>query len=214
MGGVEENRLSNPTCRVCGQTIVGGLLYLCPACETPHHADCWKYAGGCSVFGCLQSSALQEVGGNRPERRYSTAQQLLLVSLWIPALACLFIGFAFTMEVPVIAILAFVCSHSFFRKGWQGVIRPLCVEMPVFGTMFCFAMGVTTSMAALLAFIAAITTGLPQSFLIILALSLFAGFMGRETKALFHDLADNKEALPAAQQPVITGKSPPPPEEG
>jgi len=25
---------------------------LCPRCETPHHSECWDYAGGCAIFGC------------------------------------------------------------------------------------------------------------------------------------------------------------------
>ena len=24
----------------------------CSLCRTPHHRDCWRYAGHCSVFGC------------------------------------------------------------------------------------------------------------------------------------------------------------------
>ena len=26
--------------------------FLCPGCRTPHHAECWKYSGGCGVFAC------------------------------------------------------------------------------------------------------------------------------------------------------------------
>lgn len=25
---------------------------VCPVCETPHHEECWRDNGGCSVFGC------------------------------------------------------------------------------------------------------------------------------------------------------------------
>ena len=27
-------------------------MRICERCETPHHADCWDYAGGCALFGC------------------------------------------------------------------------------------------------------------------------------------------------------------------
>jgi len=30
----------------------GSTALFCPACGTPHHADCYEENGGCSVFGC------------------------------------------------------------------------------------------------------------------------------------------------------------------
>jgi hypothetical protein len=38
-------------CQVCGEEIVEELVH-CRRCQTPHHADCWEYFGGCSTFGC------------------------------------------------------------------------------------------------------------------------------------------------------------------
>jgi hypothetical protein len=38
------------TCPVCGHAVEGGMN--CPRCGTPHHADCWKYFGGCAIYGC------------------------------------------------------------------------------------------------------------------------------------------------------------------
>jgi hypothetical protein len=38
-------------CGVCGEAIVGERT-LCARCSTPHHSDCWRYAGGCTVFAC------------------------------------------------------------------------------------------------------------------------------------------------------------------
>jgi hypothetical protein len=38
-------------CRVCGESIESDLVF-CRRCKTPHHRDCWQYAGQCSVFGC------------------------------------------------------------------------------------------------------------------------------------------------------------------
>jgi hypothetical protein len=37
-------------CPVCGHPVEGGRT--CPRCATPHHEDCWKYFGGCSIYGC------------------------------------------------------------------------------------------------------------------------------------------------------------------
>jgi Interferon-induced transmembrane protein/GYF domain 2/Prokaryotic RING finger family 1 len=39
-------------CPYCRETIAAGDLYRCPACEAPHHADCWRENNGCTVFGC------------------------------------------------------------------------------------------------------------------------------------------------------------------
>lgn len=39
------------TCPVCGQAVADEALP-CPTCRTPHHLDCWKYFGGCAIFGC------------------------------------------------------------------------------------------------------------------------------------------------------------------
>ena len=38
-------------CQVCGSEL-GGNVVKCRRCGTPHHADCWKYTGRCSTFGC------------------------------------------------------------------------------------------------------------------------------------------------------------------
>ena len=38
-------------CRVCGEGI-GETPLRCGRCATPHHRECWEYAGKCSIFGC------------------------------------------------------------------------------------------------------------------------------------------------------------------
>ena len=38
-------------CRVCGSSLDGRLV-TCARCRTPHHEQCWRYAGLCSTFGC------------------------------------------------------------------------------------------------------------------------------------------------------------------
>lgn len=49
-------------CPVCGNGL-GGVLCACPRCETPHHQECWDWAGGCAIFGCASLPAVV------PERR-------------------------------------------------------------------------------------------------------------------------------------------------
>ena len=38
-----------PVCRTGG--VRRGLVW-CGRCLTPHHEDCWRYAGKCALFGC------------------------------------------------------------------------------------------------------------------------------------------------------------------
>lgn len=38
-------------CRVCGSALALPVVR-CPACDTPHHKDCWEYNRGCSIYGC------------------------------------------------------------------------------------------------------------------------------------------------------------------
>ncbi len=33
----------------------------CPSCETPHHHDCWQYAGGCARYGCSGGVTVEAV---------------------------------------------------------------------------------------------------------------------------------------------------------
>lgn len=45
-------RLAGGRCAACGST--GGPTHwvACPTCEAAHHADCWDYVEGCSIYGC------------------------------------------------------------------------------------------------------------------------------------------------------------------
>lgn len=42
---------SNARCPVCGARF-GAALTTCRECRTPHHHECWVYAGGCSTYAC------------------------------------------------------------------------------------------------------------------------------------------------------------------
>ncbi len=35
-------------------------LSICPRCSTPHHTDCWEYAGGCAIYGCRESACQKD----------------------------------------------------------------------------------------------------------------------------------------------------------
>ena len=41
-----------PLCKVCGVVIEDEPRTICARCKAPHHADCWEFIGGCSIFGC------------------------------------------------------------------------------------------------------------------------------------------------------------------
>lgn len=37
----------------------GDAVVVCPACGTPHHADCWNENGGCTTYACQQGPSYQ-----------------------------------------------------------------------------------------------------------------------------------------------------------
>lgn len=47
----EMQTLAGGECPVCG-TAMREFVIRCEACRTPHHQECWEYAGKCSTFGC------------------------------------------------------------------------------------------------------------------------------------------------------------------
>lgn len=53
---VWEEPSSAGRCPVCASAFQG-LTARCAKCATPHHRECWDYAGGCSTYAC---------GGTRP----------------------------------------------------------------------------------------------------------------------------------------------------
>lgn len=48
---LKVDRAVTGECPVCGGPFEGALRN-CPACATPHHADCWAYFGGCAIYAC------------------------------------------------------------------------------------------------------------------------------------------------------------------
>jgi hypothetical protein len=39
-------------CLVCGEGLRSEPV-TCRRCHTPHHSECWDYAGGCVTFACV-----------------------------------------------------------------------------------------------------------------------------------------------------------------
>lgn len=51
LDGQVAQPLGQVVCQICGEEIRDDLVF-CRRCKTPHHRDCWLYAGRCSVFAC------------------------------------------------------------------------------------------------------------------------------------------------------------------
>jgi len=49
-------------CQICWESL-GADHVICRTCKTPHHRDCWTYAGCCSVFACRDTRYLIPVAG-------------------------------------------------------------------------------------------------------------------------------------------------------
>ncbi|MCB9920567.1 MAG: hypothetical protein H6822_00205 [Planctomycetaceae bacterium] len=52
----QATTLEHVICKVCGEEIAGHEMVYCQRCKTPHHSDCWQYAGSCSVYGCQEKN--------------------------------------------------------------------------------------------------------------------------------------------------------------
>lgn len=46
--------IENANCRICGEEMQHEIV-VCRRCQTPHHRDCWEYAGGCATYGCRET---------------------------------------------------------------------------------------------------------------------------------------------------------------
>lgn len=81
-------------CRVCGSPLADPITH-CPACETPHHQDCWEYNRGCSIFGC--SPAIRIEARPEPESTALVIADPVVVDARLQwrktAAACLAAGF-------------------------------------------------------------------------------------------------------------------------
>lgn len=58
-GAADEADTGVPICKVCGESVTHQVREVaCSLCGAPHHADCWDFNGGCSVFGCSGKRAV------------------------------------------------------------------------------------------------------------------------------------------------------------
>ncbi|HLY75086.1 MAG TPA: RING finger protein [Planctomycetota bacterium] len=46
-----HSTIDGGACLICGSPLERRIVR-CARCRTPHHLDCWKYNGRCSIFGC------------------------------------------------------------------------------------------------------------------------------------------------------------------
>jgi hypothetical protein len=51
---VSQPSLAESLCQICGASLGQGAVVYCRSCATPHHEDCWGYAGECSTFACKE----------------------------------------------------------------------------------------------------------------------------------------------------------------
>jgi TM2 domain-containing membrane protein YozV len=48
--------MSGPVCPYCRTPIESEAeAWVCAACSTPHHRECWEENAGCTVFGCAEA---------------------------------------------------------------------------------------------------------------------------------------------------------------
>lgn len=43
---------ADAVCKICGDPLDLEEIVYCRVCDTPHHRECWRYFGGCSVYAC------------------------------------------------------------------------------------------------------------------------------------------------------------------
>jgi hypothetical protein len=129
-------------CPVCGQALAPEP-WRCSVCETPHHADCAEYFGGCAIFGCRD--------GRLPDRlevaTWPTATQNLQHFLLIRRMqwASLFgFGVSWGLGMFVVNGIAGVLQYSTV----SGPVFKMCLSLDCLGL---FGFGPAFIIASLLA---------------------------------------------------------------
>lgn len=54
VNGDQPQIIDHANCRICGEEMQAEIV-VCRRCQTPHHRDCWEYAGGCATYGCRET---------------------------------------------------------------------------------------------------------------------------------------------------------------
>jgi hypothetical protein len=130
-------------CPVCACSLDDGSeLHRCNICLTPHHKDCYEYAGGCAIFGCRKGLARERVDNQIAEIHYPLTQSIssvdvalmwvwgkVLYGQWISALLAHYgvvsigLGFSLVFSSALLSVVsplyaAFITSlvsfHTFF----------------------------------------------------------------------------------------------------
>src|SRR5438132_12877272 len=53
-----RRRIKRSKCPYCmAPFVLTDAISSCSVCRTLHHGECWKVAGGCTVFGCTSNTA-------------------------------------------------------------------------------------------------------------------------------------------------------------
>lgn len=195
----------SPRCAVCGSNIEGGLLYMCPACNTPHHAECWDYSKGCSTYGCVEAGSMrpaQSLPALTPGPKFSPAQRVVLSALCLPAGLGIVLALIMTFTHPLAAMALLFGSYLGFLLGWRSALRPLAIEAKVVGTLSCLLLGATSTglmVMGLLLFWLGISNTLLPSVLILLGFG-----MGSESFLLFRSLEEPPRIPPPGERPALT----------
>ena len=65
----------NVNCPVCGREFAeGDDIVVCPECGTPHHRDCYNYAGKCVNSGLHKTDFVFNRGGEKPVKKEGTPE--------------------------------------------------------------------------------------------------------------------------------------------
>ena len=73
---LDSSRVSGGQCQVCGTEMRERIVF-CAKCRTPHHEECWRYAGECSTYACKETSYVKDGQVVRmPDRRQTPEEWL------------------------------------------------------------------------------------------------------------------------------------------
>lgn len=74
--------MSNFTCPVCACAVADDeKQHICETCSTPHHKDCWEYAGGCAIFGC-RKGVVRKASGSENLKEIIAPVNMRIMAVW------------------------------------------------------------------------------------------------------------------------------------
>lgn len=123
--------IPRPRCPVCGSD-VDVPAWSCSRCETPHHADCAEYFGGCAIFACRDSHLPSNVEVASWPESLRCLSEIASIQKWkVRALAGLF-GFS------GLTLLCFVLPWwvlAYFPSAMMPVVSSTAFLMFFAGTL-------------------------------------------------------------------------------